>query len=72
MPDRTLLLCTCEDTMPLDGASLERLCRGTGSSSMATQLCRRELQRFREALGGAAPLVVACTQEAPRFEELRE
>jgi ferredoxin len=73
MPDQpTLLVCSCEGTMPLDEARLAKACRATGSLSLATQLCRRELQRFADALGDAGPLVVACTQEAPRFEEQRE
>ena len=58
--------------MPLDEARLAEACRATGSLALGTQLCRRELRRFADALGDGDPLVVACTQEAPRFEEQRE
>jgi ferredoxin len=58
--------------MPLDGARLAKACRGLDLAPLATQLCRRELERFAEALGGGQALVVACTQEAARFDERRE
>lgn len=35
----------------------------------ATQLCRRQIDRFVAALDGGGPLLVACTQERPLFEE---
>ncbi|MGE5146936.1 MAG: DUF362 domain-containing protein, partial [Candidatus Eiseniibacteriota bacterium] len=73
MPDRrTLLICDCEGTMKLDEARLAKACRATGPLTLSTQLCRRELQRFADALGDGDPLVVACTQEAPRFEERQQ
>lgn len=36
----------------------------------ASQLCRAQLDRFREALGEFASVTVGCTQEAPLFEEV--
>jgi len=69
---KTVLVCDCEGTMPLDGARLAKACGAAGSIPLATQLCRRELERFADALGDGKPLLVACTQEAPRFEEQRE
>ena len=34
------------------------------------QLCRAELDRFRPAVAGGAPVTVGCTQEAPLFSEM--
>ena len=39
-------------------------------TSRASQLCRSQLDRFREALGEFASVTVGCTQEAPLFEEV--
>jgi ferredoxin len=70
MADRPpkILICSCEDTMPLDKAAVERGCRGAEVSS-ARQLCRVELEKFRVAAAGGEPLIVGCTQEAPLFSE---
>jgi ferredoxin len=73
MADRPhdILICSCDDTMPLDLEAVKRGCRGAGVTS-ARQLCRAELARFQAAASGSAPLLVACTQEAPRFSEIAE
>src|SRR5215471_19039556 len=63
-----IFICSCEDTMPLDAATIRRGCRGDVST--AHQLCRAELEKFRAAAAGDAPLLVGCTQEAPLFSEL--
>ena len=71
MPDakRTILTCSCEGTMPLDGKALA----GVGADGRpAHQLCRAQLDRFREALGAFADVTVTCTQEAPLFSEVAE
>jgi ferredoxin len=65
---RTILVCSCEDTLPLDLDAVRRGCRGTVASGR--QLCRAELERTRAMLAGEAPVTVACTQEAPLFSEL--
>jgi ferredoxin len=64
---RTVLICSCEDTMPLDGKALAQACRGAEVIE-GRQLCRAELGRFRQAVVGGKPITVACTQEAPLFE----
>ena len=71
---RTVLVCNCEGTMPLDGAKLAKACGASGSATPATQLCRAELDRFITALESpdTTPLLVACTQEAPLFDDQRE
>ena len=66
---RNVLICSCEDTMPLDGEAVARVCRGANVIE-GRQLCRAELERFRKLAAGGAPLTVACTQEAPLFEEV--
>jgi ferredoxin len=66
--DRILLLCSCEDTMPLPGEAARKACRGT-SVLTARELCRAELDRFRTAAAAGQPLTVGCTQEAPLFAE---
>jgi len=68
---RTVLICSCEDTMPLDIGAVARGCRGA-SVVAGRQLCRDELERFRAIAGADTPLTVACTQEAPLFSELSE
>jgi ferredoxin len=54
--------------MPLDPAAVGRGCGGTVHE--AEQLCRRELDRFKELLQTGAPIIVGCTQEAPLFSEV--
>src|SRR6266702_2124004 len=67
-PPKTILICSCEDTMRLDPAAVQRGCR---NSEIAThrQLCGAELDRFRNAAKAEGTLVVGCTQEAARFTE---
>jgi ferredoxin len=66
---RKILICSCEDTMPLDGAAVGRVCRGSEVIE-GRQFCRAELERFRKAAAGGGPVTVACTQEAPVFSEV--
>ena len=66
---RTILVCSCEDTMPLDADALTRGCRGAQVKT-ANQLCRAELERFRAVAKTADDIGVGCTQEAPLFSEV--
>ena len=65
---RKILICSCEDTVPIDGADVERACRGA-DVVRGRQLCRAELNRVRDAAAGGQAIVVACTQETPLFGE---
>ena len=65
---RKVLICSCDDTMPLDGATVGRACHGAEIIE-GRQLCRAELERFRKAAAGGEPIIVACTQEAPLFSD---
>ena len=64
---RHVLICSCDDTMPLDADAVGRGCRGKPTT--ATQLCRAELDRFRAIAAADTPLTVGCTQEAPLFSQ---
>jgi ferredoxin len=67
---RTILVCSCEGTMPLDTDALQRGCRGA-TIGTANQLCRAEIERFRAAAArSSTALTVGCTQEAPLFAEV--
>lgn len=64
------IVCSCEGTMPLDAAGLEKACKGL-TLHTASHLCRSGLDLFRaEARSGR--LTVACTQEEPLFREIAE
>src|SRR3984893_11166807 len=65
---RHLLICSCDDTMPLDAGAVRRGCRCEATT--ATQLRGAELDRFRTIAAEDTPLTVACTQEAARFSEV--
>jgi ferredoxin len=67
---RKILVCSCEDTMPLDVAAIRRACRHADVAA-GRQLCRGELARVQEAMAGKEPVTIACTQEIPLFEEVR-
>jgi ferredoxin len=66
---RKILICSCEDTIPLASAGVERACRGA-EVLRGRQLCRAELERVRDAATSAEAITIACTQEAPLFAEI--
>ena len=68
---RNILICSCEDTVPLDGEKVRRVCRGSVVIE-GRQFCRAELDRVRKAAAGGEPIVIACTQEAPLFNQIAE
>src|SRR5437762_2335091 len=71
-PPKKILMCSCEDTMRLDPAAVERGCR-TGEIATFRHMCGTELDRFRGIASEAGPLIVGCTQEAPSLSnEARE
>jgi ferredoxin len=67
---KTLLLCSCEGSMPIDPQALA-LALGTDPGPVHHQLCRADLGAFRRALAGGGA-IVACGQEAPLFQELAQ
>jgi len=66
---KTLKLCSCNRTIPLDAAALAAALKSGSPLAVHTELCRKELARLQGSLGDAE-LLVACTQEAPLFAEL--
>jgi ferredoxin len=72
---KKVLVCNCEVSMALDGKALAKACGASdpefGAGEVHTQLCRAQIDRFRQALAAGGPLLVGCTQEAPLFEETR-
>jgi ferredoxin len=66
-----IVICSCEDTMSLDGKAIEKGCRGAKVTT-ARDLCRSQVETFRDAALGEAPLTVACTQESALFDGLAE
>src|ERR1044072_4887896 len=70
MADRpqNILICSCEDTMPLDADAVRRGCGG--QVAPAHHLSRAQLARSRSAIAAGEPIIVGCTQEAPLFSEV--
>jgi ferredoxin len=67
---KTVLLCDCEATMPLDGGALAKACAARDPARIGHQLCRAQLDTLLAAAkNAAAPLLIACTQEQPVFAE---
>jgi ferredoxin len=70
LADKTLHVCSCNATMPLDAAALARGLAVAGELPVHTQLCQKELARFADVAAG--DLIVACTQEARLFGDVAE
>src|SRR5215475_8506989 len=70
-PPKTILICSCEETMRLDATAVKRGCRNSEIAEFR-QLCRAELDHFRNAAKAEGPLIVGCTQEAPLFADNAE
>lgn len=64
---KEILICDCEGTMKLPEKALAKLF--DGDVVVNTHLCRAQIANFTNAVSEGAPMVVACTQEAPFFVE---
>src|SRR5476649_733346 len=71
LEDKTLKLCNCNRTMPLDARALAAALKSKTPITIHTELCRKEIGAFNDALRDPEVLV-ACTQEAPLFAELAQ
>jgi ferredoxin len=60
LADKTLHLCTCNDTLRLDADAIARAAGGAAATPH-TAMCQKDLGRFKDAATG--DLLVACTQE---------
>lgn len=67
-PSKTVLICSCEDTMQLDMAAIKRGCSNSDIRSFR-HLCGAELDHFRKIAATERALTVACTQQATQFSE---
>ena len=67
--DKTLKLCNCNQTIPLDAKALAAALKSGAAIEVHTELCRKQAAKFQGALADSEVLV-ACTQEAPLFSEL--
>ncbi|MEM7751684.1 MAG: 4Fe-4S ferredoxin, partial [Pseudomonadota bacterium] len=58
--------------MQIDASALADKLGYRSELPLHTQLCRRQIAQFEAELDGDAPLLIACTQEAPLFQELAD
>src|SRR5437660_395607 len=70
LADKTLHLCSCNSTMPLDAEALARALELSGTPPLKSMLCQKELAAFADHSSG--DVVVACTQEARLFGDVAE
>ena len=69
--EKKLKLCDCNQTMALDAKALAAALKLGSPPTIHSELCRREVGAFHEALQ-SGDCLVACTQEAPLFAELAD
>jgi len=69
LDSKTLKVCNCNRTMALDARALASALKSSEPITVHDQLCRKDADAFRAALG-ETDVIVACTQEAPLFREL--
>ncbi len=66
---KRVLICDCEGSIPLDGDALAKAFGGS-NPQVVSQLCRAQIGEFQRAVLDGRPMLVACTQEAPLFDEV--
>ena len=64
-----VLTCDCQGTSPLDRKAIEATA-GMEVGPGAMQLCRKQIDRFQQALAVETNVLVTCTQEAPLFMDV--
>jgi ferredoxin len=67
-PPKTILMCSCEDTMRLDKSAVQRGCCNSEINTFS-HLCRTQLDQFRKAAEAGGSLTVGCTQELALFSD---
>jgi ferredoxin len=68
---RTILVCSCERTMPSYAKDVARACSGAHVEA-GDHFCGAELERVRALLADAELITIGCTQQRPLFEEVIE
>jgi ferredoxin len=71
MPQTTIVLCSCEDTMSPDAKTVGKACQGA-TIRTANHLCRTETGLFADLAAKDGKLIICCTQEALLFQDLAE
>ncbi len=71
MEGKTLRVCSCNRTIPVDAAALSKALKLGAPLTVHTELCRKDAAAYQSALG-ETDIIVACTQEAPLFSELAD
>ena len=72
LESKTLKVCSCNRTVPLDALALAAALKTDAPLNVHHELCRKDAGAFQAALGDASDVIVACTQEATLFRELTE
>lgn len=68
-----IMVCDCGGSMQIDGQALAKACGSAGTCSVATSLCRDQIDRVETALSETdGARIIACTQEAATFSQLAE
>lgn len=70
LKDKKLKICNCNKTMALDGKVLGAALGLNTPVVIHHELCRAEIGAFDAALKEGGEVLVACTQEAPLFNEV--
>lgn len=68
--DKTLFLCSCNGTQPLDASAIARALDLPAEPHVRSMLCHKELGGFADHASG--DVIVACTQEARLFEDVAD
>jgi ferredoxin len=66
---RNILICSCEDTIPLDEKAVRHVCHNSQVIE-GRQFCQGEIDRVSKMAAHGESMTITCTQEAPLFEEL--
>ncbi len=66
---KKVFLCNCEVSMALDAEGLAGALGVEEVPLVHTQLCRAQVDRFKQAATEGGPLLIGCTQEAALFAE---
>jgi len=70
LESKTLKVCSCNRTIPLDAKALAAGLKAGEPLAVHHELCRKDIGAFQAALGADRDVIVACTQEAALFSEL--
>jgi ferredoxin len=69
---KQLLLCNCNQTIPVDVIGVSRALGLDQPLEAHTQLCRRQAGAFQTSLRSGSTTIVGCTQESQFFNEIKE